>query len=45
MLTFQQEEIGNAWTNSGRGRANGRRDKLTNYQKIVDSLSYGSREQ
>ena len=41
MLTFQQEEIGNAELTLGEEeKLMEERDKLTNYQKIVDSLSY-----
>ncbi|MBM7710601.1 DNA repair protein RecN [Enterococcus xiangfangensis] len=41
MLTFQQEEISNAGLVSGEEeKLVEEREKLTNYQKIVDSLSY-----
>lgn len=41
MLTFQQEEIGNAELSIGEEeKLMEEREKLTNYQKIVDSLSY-----
>ena len=41
MLTFQQEEIGNAQLESGEEeRLIEERDKLMNFQKIVDTLSY-----
>ena len=41
MLTFQQEEIGNAKLSIGEEeKLMEEREKLTNYQKIVDSLSY-----
>lgn len=41
MLTFQQEEIGNAELEIGEEeKLAEEREKLTNYQKIVDSLSY-----
>ncbi|MGX7203880.1 DNA repair protein RecN [Enterococcus pingfangensis] len=41
MLTFQQEEISNAGLISGEEeKLVEEREKLTNYQKIVDSLSY-----
>lgn len=41
MLKFQQEEIGNAELMLGEeDRLIEERDKLTNYQKIVDSFSY-----
>ncbi|MDT2573693.1 DNA repair protein RecN [Enterococcus raffinosus] len=41
MLTFQQEEIGNAELSiDEEEKLMEEREKLTNYQKIVDSLSY-----
>lgn len=41
MLTFQQEEIGNAELTRGEEeKLVEEREKLTNYQKIVDSLSF-----
>lgn len=41
MLTFQQEEIGNAQLESGEEeRLIEERDKLINFQRIVDTLSY-----
>lgn len=41
MLTFQQEEIGNAQLESGEEeRLIEERDKLMNFQRIVDTLSY-----
>ncbi|WP_270364487.1 DNA repair protein RecN [Enterococcus malodoratus] len=44
MLTFQQEEIGNAELSLGEEeRLLEERGKLMNYQKIVDSLSYSYR--
>lgn len=41
MLTFQQEEIGNAQLEDGEeARLIEERDKLMNFQRIVDTLSY-----